>query len=701
MLVGEFRRQGIDTTELRSINIDIDRLTLNLVNRHVRTLVPTLFAHDPWIDCLPPTDADAPNAPIWEGLINHSLPLMKFKREIKRCVTDAVVYGEGWKKYGWAGRQRYDERSEGPTADGPVAAPPTDFFSQALSMSGYLTGGSQPTSTNSSRRGTSGRNRLPKSTSEAGGDPITWLLKDGPFVSRLAPHNVVVDPLVPDRDPLNARFLAIRYLKPLSEIRATPGYKVPKILSDKNTLRTQSSPFLFTPGFPRGERDKLEEERQFPEYLHMGVLWEVWVYDLVDLGVHRRVITLLEGAETPIREVSWESMLGTADSGYPIHRLAFNDVPDEPPMSEIESIADIQHMLTWLVRKTLANCNRFSRMGVINEKALSEPGIAQEQLRLGADGTFIKVKGDPTNVVVPIVFPTMSSDANNMISLMFDAFDRVGGVSENRKGETGARTATEAKIIEGGQNVSTSEKLSIVQDFCEDGVYTLISMFQAFVDRDYVVRRVGSGGAVEWMKFGPDNLNGEVPSIKVRFESTKFANEQKELQKNTAVLQSAIQLKPFLPWLRLDIVYFNYLKSLQVDNATAIMGNPLQASQREQQCLEIIQMLAGIPTSTTMGEDDTAHIAVIDIYLASPAAANAQQTNPMGHAAVLMHKDQHIAQLDQLKQQESAAGEAGQMGALDSATGNELSPANQARGEAQRSETETPVPAAVGASNER
>lgn len=703
MLVGEFRRQGMDAGALKEAGVDLDKMTINLVYLHARTLLPSLFAQDPYVDALPPTDADAPNAPVWEGLINHTIPLIKYKREVKRAVMDAIVFGEGWHKWGWSGRARPSERSRVPDAVAPAAyqrAPATDFISQALSLAGYqvgepIGGGPKPSS-----RG----RRIDPSTGESGADPVSWLLKDGPFCVRMAPHSVVVDPLSPDRDPLTARFIAIRYLKPLSEVRATPGYNLPagftKLRDKPGLLNTSGSAFNYAPWSMRGERSSLDTmgSLESPERLGLVVLWEVWAYRLVDLGLYRQVVTLIEGVERPIRMVSWEDLLGTDGGGYPIHRLAFNEVPDEPPMSEFEAWAPMQDMLNWLVRKALANVNRFPRQTLMNPKALMNPAVSKALLEKGTDGAVHECKGSLADVIAPVDYPSASTnDASQLVSFLWDAVQAISGISENRKGQAAARTATEAKIIEGGSAVREQEKQTAVQDFCEEGLYTLLTFFQSFVDRDYVIRRVGSGGAIQWLKFGPAQLSGEIPSIKIRFESTKFSNEQKNLQKWSAAMTWLAQMKPLIPNLRLDLALGYALRALGIENVAELIGSPLTPMQREQQWLEIAQMMMGIPMPVNPAESHALHMEVNQEFRGTPAyAAMAQDpTKQMALQLFEMHDQMHQQELAKIQAQTTEVG-----GELppDAPTGNEESPANQGRGAAQEFMPE--MPAMAGGSNE-
>jgi hypothetical protein len=699
MLTGRFGDAGMTAEALMRRGVDLDALSVNLAYLHARTQLPSIFAQDPYVDAVPPRESDAPNAPVWEALLNQALPSLKFKEECKRVVLDALVFGEGWLKWGWAGRAKFSDQGEEAPQE-PSAVDQGGFIQQALSMQGYQLGA--PLS--GAKRTPRSRGRRRSNTGEVGADPVSYLLRDGPFCARMAPQNVVVDPLSPDRDPLRSRFVALRFLKPYEEIKHTPGYTLPGNFEDLKAsgahgFSTLHTPFNLSSFTMPGERSGSDESRKqaSPTSGGIGVVWEVWVCQLDDLGLRRRTITLLEGADRPLRDVDWDSMLGDDWAGYPIHRLAFNDVPDEPPMSDFEAWAPLQQMLDLLVRRTLANIARYPKITAIDLKACVDGKQARAVIENGEDGGLIETKGPPRDVVMPLEFPQVTAEAVQMLNYMDEMTRYISGTSENRRGEAAARTATEAKIIEGSASVREREKVVTVQDFCEDGLNTLVLLFQSFVDRPYVVRRIGTGGTVQWLEFGPDQRDGSVPVIKVRFESTRFANEQKELQKWTAILNQAMALKPFLPNLPLHIITGHAWKAMGVENVQELLGPPLAPDQAAVQWLELTQMLAGIPVEPTIEEPADVHLAVIGAFKASPAFGIFSQSNPMGIELVLMHEQMH----QQLKDQVTAM----QQGATtpqtetDAATGFEKSPANSGRGSAQSNMPE--VPALAGASNER
>jgi hypothetical protein len=700
LLVGRFRRRGMDEATIKAAGVDLDSLSVNLVYLHARTQLPAIFARDPYVDVLPAKESDAPNAPVWEGLLNQALPTIGFKRECKRTVLDAICFGEGWHKWGWTGRNRYDQDSEEPL-NGAAATPmaPTGFIAQMLATSGYQLGASAPSSKPKSRA------RRRQSTGETGADPVSHLLRDGPFCVRMAPHNVVVDPLSPDRDPLRSRFIALRYVKPLSEIKRTRAYHIPSNIMELgrgsyngfNTFSTSS--FSYLPYADPTERGGTDEQRYKNGLTGMGILWEVWAYDLdlSDLHLHRQMVTLLEGAPTPLLSVSWDEMLGENWSTYPIHRLALNEVPDEPPMSDFEAWAPLQEMADRLVQRTMEGITNTGRITAIDTKACVDGKMAIAIIE-GAERGTIEVKGPPKDIVMPLEFPQVTAESQAMLGYLIETAKEISGVTENRRGAATARTATEAKIIEGSASVREQEKLDIVQDFCEEGIMTLVGLFQSFVDRDYVIRRTGTGGSVEWRTFGPDQQSGDIPDIRVRFESTKFANEQKNLQKWTAVLNMAIQLKPYLPQLPLQVIVANSWRAMGIENVQELLGPVTASNQRELQWLEIAMMLAGIPVQPQMDEDAKSHVDVIQVFLASPAAQQLQQTNPMGLQLIEMHLQMHIQMLDSLTSQQVQVGAQSAKSTTDLASGSEMSEANQARGMSQSNLPE--MPAMAGASNE-
>lgn len=656
---------------------------INLAFLHARTLLPTIFAKDPYVKVKPPREEYAYDAPIWEALLNTSIKKAKFKGQVKRAVLDAIICGEGYVKTGWvADKEEPGQSRTGP--ERPLGVLESSLMTQGFDIqNGALNALQKPTRTPATRE--------MRTRSELGRNPVTWLKYGAPFVQRVRPHDIIVDPLVGDRDTARARFVAIRYVKPLAELRANPEYRIPEQFDRTKLIRGTSfnkGRITYTSPLGRPEPDDVEENSWLPSGVDLAITWEVWAYELIDgaagedgaFVLQKRVLTLMEGAEIPIRQpVDWKDIVGRDVDGYPIHRVAFNEVPDRPPMGEFDSWATLNDQINWAMRRGLMNLKRYTRGTAIDVTKLD---VASKQrtlgiIRDGEDDWVAEVTGP--GAIEPINSANINApDIYNMLQYLGNMAQLVSGLSEQRKGEAGARTATEAAIIEGASKVKLTEKEDIIDDWCTDIAYGVAAIIKSKATRDYVVRRVGEGGSVEWLSFGPEQIDW-MPDLELEFNSARFTNEQQEVQKWQTVLGLLMQFVPLMPQIRVDIVLAHALKSLQVPNVTEILGNIMGANAREEQMAAIIIMLSGVPVEARLGEPHVVMMQVTDEI--RNTAGGAVTANP-NWQLVEMNYAQHAAMQHQLEQLATASPRptAGpEAGIAESPLGG--LPANEARGE--------------------
>lgn len=673
-------------------------------NLHIRTLLPTIFAREPYFVAEAPREEYTYDAPVWEAIINHAIRKMRFKQEAKAAILDAEIYDEGWIKCGWIDEEPgedTEEQSPNRRLDVVESALLTEGYDIQNGVINQLSG----------RNGTRTRESesAPRSSGQPGHDPITWLSDGCPFAVRHPPSDVVVDPLVPDRNPLRARFVAFRYVKPLDELRATPGYKLPddNRLNQSSLRKSGASAHLLTFGAPGRVHPGEDSPRNdpnvpLPESVMLATIWEVWIYQMADLGLSKQVVTLLEGHDEPISgPIPWRDYLGKDVAGYPIARLQFNPFPDQPGMGELESWADQNDLLNWAVRKALANINRFSRQGEVDISKLKDVADADktiEKLKLGEDGTFIKTTG--AGAITPVRFPENSADTYQIINFMAETIREVSGLSDNRRGMTGDRvTATEAAITEGGAKIRLTEKEDIIKDWCIDIGYIIAGICKNKISRQYVAKRIGPAGGIDYLNFGPENIEW-MPDLSIRFDSTKFVNKQQEFQKQQVALGMLMPMVPLLPQLvpGVMILIGNALRALEIPNVKEIMGTTgLTTDPRSDQLMEIIQMMMGQTVEANPSDPHELHRQTIgQVRAALGASRNAIPTWQL----VEQHDMQHEALQSQLAMMAKASAKKPDTIAdkADMNTATSQIPANTARGQRPEApEMASPIP---GASNQ-
>ena len=81
--------------------ISIPLVPLNLVFAYVKTEIARLYFHNPWITISPRKTDDVPAAKIAEVVINDVWKKLKLKVQGKLALRDALTVGHGWIKVGY------------------------------------------------------------------------------------------------------------------------------------------------------------------------------------------------------------------------------------------------------------------------------------------------------------------------------------------------------------------------------------------------------------------------------------------------------------------------------------------------------------------------------------------------------------------------------------------------------------------------
>jgi len=92
---------------------DMTILPINLIFAYVKTELPSLYIRDPHIKVNPKNKTSINTAKVLEEVINYVWYNKKIKREIKKCIIDALLIGHSWMKQGYTGKFGTVEDSNG------------------------------------------------------------------------------------------------------------------------------------------------------------------------------------------------------------------------------------------------------------------------------------------------------------------------------------------------------------------------------------------------------------------------------------------------------------------------------------------------------------------------------------------------------------------------------------------------------------
>ena len=589
------------------------KMVINLANAHVRSLVPTLFFKNPSADCVPTAPQHTGQEETWNHIINNTLDKTGFAEEMKKVTMDAVVYPEGVMKHAVAWEDGDDANAE--TVQNP--------------------------------------------------GPSVWLSKGAPINVRIAPAQLIVDHLVKNRDVNQARFIAVRYRKPLHEIVAHPIYgknidksKLKEGLGDQATTGNAVSVI----GEDKGEWDETKTASEVETDEQMVTIYEVWVHQLIsaDRGAtyqpEQRMCVLLDGQDEPIRELEdWDadSVMGEFYNRFPVTRLVLNEVPDEIPKSELDLFKTIQIGINWLVSRITALVENDRLIYEVDTGKVKNMSKFRRQFYKGGGRILAEVNEQGAlNLVQPSF---VGRDNYTLLNTLLSLLQQVSGFGMNRRGGSGIRTATEASLVDQGTQIKTDEKVDVVSKFLIDVLFKNTIVLRNLAQKSgvgWVFRVAGDAGSVKWFGFTAQDVDW-LPEVRLRVNSFRKMDSLQEMQKFQMLLQTAMQVfQIYGQRVRADVLFSRMLEAAGVPDTGKIIGD--QDSQIMLQTLEIALLMAGQEVPVSPDHDPIAHIQAIDMFINMPAAQGMVE-NPGFMDKLMTHRQEHELQLQQMQEQAAKA----------------------------------------------
>jgi hypothetical protein len=297
---------------------------------------------------------------ILERVANAALDQMDAKREVQQSIFDALFCSVGWLKFGY-----------NPPGDDDIIAPYT-INDEAEN--------------------------------------------DFPYVHRVSPFNVYLDPLTPPHKMSSARYIIEKMIVPLEFVRED------KRFSNRRQIQPMSD---------EGNADTFLYDTQESEYSdeHDAVTTAkvrgqmVCLYEVHD-RLHKKRITFAEGLKEPIEEVdhpmlamepvtqpdpfTGEPMMTgefqaaggyLVDGGFPYHAIKFDQTErsfyGEPPMAYVE---DTQSLIVESVSRRADLLKRFQRIVLASRREREANQDIGDTLETGRDGEIIWVEDPNTSM---------------------------------------------------------------------------------------------------------------------------------------------------------------------------------------------------------------------------------------------------------------------------------------------------------------
>lgn len=461
-----------------------DRLLVNISFSTINVIAPSVAVNYPKITVNARRPEDAPRAIITEAVVNYWWRHFDCRPEFRRAVKDFLIVGHGWVKCGY----RYVEE------DGDGAAPEKK---EAEAPSIEL-----------------------EENAANDVEPTVLVVEDRPFVERVSPFDMFVDPDATSMQDIN--WIAQRVRRPLKDVRADKRYNA--------AARRDCSPSSWGRisdeyVFHREVRDK---DEQYVE------VWEF--YDLRK----RTLAVFADGGDQFLiapRPMPYAF-------GHPFVMVRNYDIPDSfYPMGELEAIEPLQRELNETRTQMMNHRKRFARKYLFKESAFDSQG--RSLLASEADNVMVPVQSDESlnNVIAPLPAVITPPEFYNQSAMISNDIETISGVSEYMRGQMPEmkRTATEASIIADAANARAADKLATIELAISQVASRLVMLAQQYLDTEQVIRVVGKDGEPVWVSFDNDYISGEF-DFEVESGSTAPNNESFRRQQ---ALQLVDAMAPF------------------------------------------------------------------------------------------------------------------------------------------------------------
>jgi len=453
-----------------------DRVLVNLAFSTINVIAPSIAVNYPKVTVNAVNPDNAPNAVIAEAVVNYWWRNRNFKDHFRRAVKDFLIFGHGWLKVGY----RYVEEDR-VGQDEDISDPAVD---------------ANVTQTN------------------------TIILQDEPFVERVSPFDVFVDPDATNMD--NAKWVCHRVRRPISDVKSDKRY-APSVRSTVEAVT-----------YGRYTDDPTSKKVYDKDEGYADV------YEFYDLR-NNTVSVFAEGGDGFLikpKEMPYSF-------GHPFVMLRNYDVPDEfYPIGELEAIEPLQRELNATRTQMMNHRKRYARKYLFRDANFDSNG--RSALESDDDNVMVPVQGDVPlgDVVAP--FPALINPPEfyNQSALIRQDIELVSGVTEFMRGGVSEvrRTATEAALIQDAQNARTADKLAVVEKATAEVGRRVLQLAQQYMTGEQVARVMARDGQPMWVTFDRDYIAGEF-DFEVAAGSTQPNNEAFRRQ---SALQLVDAMAPFV-----------------------------------------------------------------------------------------------------------------------------------------------------------
>jgi len=461
---------------------DQDRSLVNMAFSTINVISPSVSVNYPKITVSAQRPEDGPRATVTEAIVNYWWRHYGCQKQFRTAVKDKLIIGHGWIKTGYRFVEEERVRENNPNVDFVDLADVDEDTNVETEL---------------------------------------IILEDRPFVERISPFDVYVDPDGTSMDDI--KWIAQRIKRPLADVRNDRRYN--------SVARAEVQPTQYS-------KYALDGQPVKPTYSKDESYVEVWEF----YDIPKQTMCIFADGSDKFLVAPTKIPFAF---GHPFVMLRNYDVPENfYPMGELEAIEGLQHELNETRTQMMNHRKRFSRKWLYKESAFDPDG--RSALESDEDNVMVPVIGDEPlgGVITPMPAVINPPEFYNQSSLIAGDMDRVSGVSDYMRGAMPEirRTATEAAIAQDANNARAADKLAVIEQEIAACAGRLVALAQQYMTGQQVARVVGSNAIPLWVRFDRDYISGEF-DFEVEAGSTQPVNESFRRQ---MALQMVDAMAPFV-----------------------------------------------------------------------------------------------------------------------------------------------------------
>ena len=480
-----------------------DLISVNLAFSTVNVIAPSVAVNYPKIVVQANNPEDRDRAVFVEAVINHLWKHHDFRTPFRRAVKDFLIFGHGWVKVGW----KFVEQEQTITDNEREG-----LIQQAIDEATMF-----------ARQNPEQALELPTDEEIIANVPesIMRIVEDQPFVERVSPFDVYVDPEATCLE--DAKWIAQRIIRPLEMAKEDKRYK--PAARKRLNLSNVESEVRYT------EAD--DDKRQYVD--ERVVIWEYY-----DVTANTLAVYAEDGDEFLIDPIEMPYAYG-----QPFAMLRNYDVPDKfYPMGDLEALEPLQLELDKTRSQLMNDRKRYARKYLYHERSFGPEG--REALESEDDGRLVPVVDENkplSEVVMPMPQVPVSPEIYNYSQIIENDINTVSGISEYARGAMPEirRTATEASIVADAQNARSADKLAIVEIATSLVARRVVQLMQQFMTGEQMARVAMKGGDSVFVPYTREEIVGEY-DYSVQAGSTQPMNETIRKQQAISLMNAVAPL---------------------------------------------------------------------------------------------------------------------------------------------------------------